>query len=90
MLINNEPFTMYIHTSNIIKRRIVYGGHYSHSIHTYHRFLHVYAPPAPGHRLRCPGPRPESSYHLSRRPGDRQATRPGRLHPNNITTQSDI
>lgn len=50
-----------------------------YSIDTHRPLLPLYVPAAPGRRPRCPGPRPESFYPLAhrRKPGDRQAARPG-------------
>ena len=52
-----------------------------HKVYIHQPLIPLYAPSAPGHRLRCPGSRPGSSYHMTRRPGDRQAARPGRSLP---------
>ena len=72
-------FTLFIY--NHYYKPIIYYNHHSLIYTVYTRpLLHLYAPPAPDHRPRCPGPRPGSCYHLTRRPGDRQAARPGKTH----------
>ena len=70
----------YLYTIHYYKP-IIYNNHHSFIYtvytHTHRSLLPMYVPPAPGHRPRCPGPRSGSCYPLTRRPGDRQAARPG-------------